>query len=224
MLLPPPPAVHAPSRTARQSNTIADGYGTILPHRPTRSDRHLHHSRRTPPRLRLQRRRVVRSRGLRRRRRRLRRHVRQSRRRRRGRRHIDAAAPRGRDGSRSTPTPPLQSPHRPNPRGRTPLIRETPVDRSVQVTVCRSPSSKTAENYTRRTRRLRTWRRGGGGEAMTDAAVDEVERDGVKTGHNNQPLVWKGWWDSHLYAGRCKNVYILQIKMCGLKRHNNKNV
>ena len=59
---------------------------------------------------------------------------------------------------------------------------------------------------------------------MTDAAVDKVERDGVKTGHNNQPLVWKGWWDSHLYAGRCKNVYILQIKMCGLKRHNNKNV
>ena len=65
---------------------------------------------------------------------------------------------------------------------------------------------------------------GGGGEAMTDAAVDEVERDGVKTGHNNQPLVWKGWWDSHLYAGRCKNVYILQIKICGVKRHNNKNI
>ena len=59
---------------------------------------------------------------------------------------------------------------------------------------------------------------------MTDAAVDEVERDGVKTGHNNQPLVWKGWWDSHLYAGRCKNVYILQIKICGIKRYNNKNI
>ena len=44
---------------------------------------------------------------------------------------------------------------------------------------------------------------------MTDAAVDEVERDGVKTGHNNQPLVWKGWWDPHLYAGRCNNLYNL---------------
>ena len=84
---------------ATHRKTVKHRRRRLLPHRPTRSDRHLHHSRRTPPRLRLQRRRVVRSRGLRRRRRRLRRHVRQSRRRRRGQRHVDAAAPRGRDGS-----------------------------------------------------------------------------------------------------------------------------
>ena len=56
----------------------------------------------------------------------------------------------------------------------------------------------------------------GGGYNALDAAVEAA--------NNNQPLVWKGWWDSHLYAGRCKNVYILQIKICGVKRHNNKNI
>ena len=51
---------------------------------------------------------------------------------------------------------------------------------------------------------------GKGREVEVDTAVKEVERDGCKKkGNNNQPLVWKGWWDSHLYAGCCKNVYIL---------------
>ena len=40
---------------------------------------------------------------------------------------------------------------------------------------------------------------------MTDAAVDEVERDRkgrqlVRRRNNNQPLVWKCWWYPHLYA------------------------
>ena len=56
----------------------------------------------------------------------------------------------------------------------------------------------------------------GGGEAMTDAAVDEVERDGTPL---RRQLVKKettiNHWcgnaggDSHLYAGRCNNFYIL---------------
>ena len=43
---------------------------------------------------------------------------------------------------------------------------------------------------------------------MTDAAVEKVERDGT-----GQQLVRKRnkkcWWDPHLYAGRCNNLYNL---------------
>ena len=61
-----------------------------------------------------------------------------------------------------------------------------------------------------------------------DAAVDEVERDGMgphQKRNSNQPLVWKCWlwWDSHLYAAAATIIFTFCKKMCGVQ-HTTKRI
>ncbi len=127
MLLPPPPAAHAP-RTARQSNTVADGY--------SRTDQRVLIATCTTP----------------------------------------VVPPLNFDYNDGVTSDPVDFDDDDANYGATSVNHgddDADDDTSTQplradetgVTVGRSPSSKTAENYTRRTRRLRTsqqwrWRRG----------------------------------------------------------------